>query len=179
MFSGVIRNLGILVGTSLLKGGIRLCIISNKLAPKIGDSICCSGVCLTVVVSNVNYFEVEVWFNSLCVSTLSSLRKFDVINLEQVLSLSDGLHGHITNGHIRCVIRNTELTTIGGCVKVKIECPKWISEKLISPSSICLNGMSLTIISAGERWFEVVLIRYSLLNTSFRYTACKCEFSLE
>ncbi len=58
MFTGTIKNLGMIVDVRPLSRGLKFCIISS-LKLEVGTSISCSGVCMTVVAVNVFYFKVE------------------------------------------------------------------------------------------------------------------------
>ncbi len=180
MFTGQIKANAIIVDMHMLDGGIKLCVVSNDcLNLKPGDSINCSGVCLTVVYSEVFYFELEVWGNTLCSSNLVSVHKFDTINIEKPINLHTSLHGHIINGHVKCATYPLKAIRYGKSLSLTVSCPKWICDSLKAPCSISLNGVSLTIIRMGDRWFEVLLIRYSLVKTTFRYFNSKSILNLE
>ncbi|PIM95035.1 Riboflavin synthase alpha chain [Candidatus Hodgkinia cicadicola] len=178
MFTGLVKTRGMIVDVLPLSGGIKLCIIS-RLKLKVGNSISCSGVCLTVVTANKYYFEVEVWGESLCLSGLVELQRFDMVNLEEPITLNTPLHGNITNGYSKSVVTIDRTYVYGDSIILVVKCPKWISEEITSPSSISLDGVALTITRSGEGYFEVLLTRYTILNTMFRYFDTKRWFNLE
>ncbi|PIM95062.1 Riboflavin synthase alpha chain [Candidatus Hodgkinia cicadicola] len=178
MFTGLVKAVGMIVDVLPLSGGIKLCIIS-KLRLSVGNSISCSGVCLTVVSANEYYFEVEVWSESLCLSGLAELQRFDMINLEEPITLNTPLHGNITYGYSMSVVTIDKTYVYGDSIILVVECPKWISDEITTPSSISLDGVALTVTRSGEGYFEVLLIRYTILNTTFKYFDTKRWFSLE
>ena len=71
----------------------------------IGASIACSGVCLTVTTlpeegANGRWFEVEAWEEALRLTTISSWKAGQPINLERSLKIGDELGGHLVSGHV-------------------------------------------------------------------------------
>ncbi|PIM95780.1 Riboflavin synthase alpha chain [Candidatus Hodgkinia cicadicola] len=136
-------------------------------------------MCMTVIFVNLFYFEVEAWSESLCLSGLVELQRFDMVNLEEPITLNTPLHGNITNGHSKYVVVVKDTHVYGDSVVLIIECPKWISDGISTPNTISSDGVFLTITRSGERFFEILLIRYTLLKNSLRYFNNKCWFCLE
>ncbi len=170
MFTGLIKTKGIIVNMKWISNGLRLCIVCNsKLNSEIGDSINCSGTCLTIVYINKMYIEFEMWNDTICSTDILLMKKFTIVNLEQPLTLGSKLHGHLVLGHVKSVARLIDMQLIGNSAELKIACPRWVLQNLKPYKSISLNGISLTIISISKIYFEVAIIKHTILNSSFRY----------
>ena len=70
----------------------------NKI--NIGDSICCGGVCLTVIKIKNDIFNVELSKETLSVSAAKFWKKDTKINIEKSLLLGDQIGGHLVSGHV-------------------------------------------------------------------------------
>ncbi|XXM93644.1 hypothetical protein AAHH87_00050 [Candidatus Hodgkinia cicadicola] len=180
MFSGLVRALGVVVGVAVLDQGLKLGFVLNRdLSLRLGDSMCCSGVCLTVVLCSLRYVEVEAWRSSLCLSNLASLARFDVVNVEAPASLNSLMHGHLVRGHVVSVVKLVKAVRSGSVLMLKVASPSWLSSGLVAATSVCLNGVSLTLTKAERLRFDVLLIRFSVLNTSFKTIGWNAELNFE
>ncbi|XXN13790.1 MAG: hypothetical protein AAI978_00045 [Candidatus Hodgkinia cicadicola] len=182
MFGGLIRNLALITGAVVLSNGIRICLIldhNSSLNMSLGDSLCCSGVCLTVVNVWLRYVELEAWRVSLSLSNLSGLSKLDIINVEPSLGVNSLVHGHIVSGHVRSVVKLESVRPLRECIMLRFKCPCWLAQTLKPLTAVCLNGVSLTLININGVCFSVHLIRYSVIQTAFSSFACNKEVNFE
>ena len=108
MFTGIIKSIGVVDS-----------INSNKIRIKsdfdgeliMGESISCSGVCLTVSEFSGNFFSVDVSPETLARTNLSYFRIGDRINLERSLRVGDELGGHLVFGHVDGVSKLVNIET--------------------------------------------------------------------
>jgi riboflavin synthase len=180
MFTGIIEALGEVKEINKEKGNLDIVIkspLSNQL--KIGQSISHNGICLTVVNFSNSSHQVTAVNETLKISTLNNLMVGDLINLERSLKVDSRLDGHFVQGHI---------DQIGRCEKVVKNNGSWIfsfeheSSKnniTVEKGSICVDGVSLTVINSEKGGFSVSIIPYTFENTRFRKTLKGSKVNLE
>ena len=103
MFSGIIEAQGEIRDISLNGDSARIAIAAGELSMDdvtLGDSIACSGACLTVVDFDETSFSVDVSSETLKLTTIGQLSAGSAVNLEKALLVSARLGGHIVTGHI-------------------------------------------------------------------------------
>jgi riboflavin synthase len=102
MFTGIVQCMGVIADTRTHAGGVRLHVECDELTryAKTGDSICVSGVCLTVAALTYGPFEFDVIRETLDKTMLGRLRSGDRVNLEPSLCAGDRLDGHFVQGHV-------------------------------------------------------------------------------
>ncbi len=124
MFSGLIKGSALLVDVVVLDGGIRIgLMLGFDFGLKLGASLCCSGVCLTVVGVWLRYVELEVWCVSLSLSNFSGVSRFDLINVEQPLALNSLLHGRVVSGHVASTVKMVRIDKRIRGMRLWFECP--------------------------------------------------------
>ncbi len=117
MFNGLIVLNAIVVTVILFKNGIKIgLVLDSVLNLKIGNSLACSGVCLTIINVQQQYVELEAWQISLSLSNLSGMLRFDLINVEQPMKANALLHGHAVSGHIISVVKLTSVYKLNHCL---------------------------------------------------------------
>lgn len=177
MFTGIITDIGTVrtIAAHGVEAGCdtRLSITSayDMTGVDIGASICCSGVCLTVVDKGADWFAVDVSAETLSKSALGSFAVGTRINLERALKVGDELGGHIVSGHVDCTGEITSITAEGGSRRFVVRAPKSIAGYLAPKGSICINGTSLTVNtvadSADACSFGINIIPHTLEWTTF------------
>ena len=183
MFTGIIKLLGSIREINKLDSKLELWIavrsdIWNE--TNIGDSISVNGVCLTVVKKDskkksLMSFIFDVIGETLDKTNLKSIKCFERVNIETPLKISDGLDGHIVQGHVDTVatIINNELIDDNRLLEVKIE-KKWL-KYCIKKGSIAIDGISLTIANINDNYddkhgsFSVAIIPHTLENTNLKF----------
>ena len=170
MFSGIIAALGRITELTPRNDGtptVRLNVEAGQLgledvAP--GDSIACSGVCLTVVGIQDNSFSVDV-----SPETLSCTIGLDApgpVNLEKALRLSDRLGGHLVSGHVDGVGEVLRFDPVGDNRLLEIRAPEALAKYIARKGSITVNGVSLTTNSVDGACFSINLIPHTLDATT-------------
>lgn len=157
MFTGIVEELGTIEAVEPLADGSRLTIRGPVVTEdaKHGDSIAVNGVCLTVVTVGDGQFTVDVVAETLRRSSLKGIAAGDRVNLERAMALGDRLGGHIVQGHVdgTAVLRGTDADGL-----TRFELPQRLSHYLVEKGSITVDGVSLTVVDAGESAFSVALI---------------------
>jgi riboflavin synthase len=123
---------------------------------KIGDSISCDGVCLTVIGKNKDKFKVELMPETLRATKFKNSKVGNLVNLEF----------HFVIGHVDGVGVVRKIINENKYINLIINVPKKIVKYLAPKGSITVNGVSLTISGVGADWFKVSLITHTLENTN-------------
>ena len=181
MFTGIITGLGQISGIRQQEKGVRATIACDGFSLEdiaIGDSIACSGACLTVVAKTTNSFAVDISQESLrCTAGLD--RVGAEINLEKALRLSDRLGGHLVSGHIDGVGDVVSFTPVGESWDLRIRLPGDLEKFVASKGSITINGVSLTVNSIAQQVFSINIIPHTFAATSFKRLAPGIRVNIE
>ena len=170
MFSGIIEAVGQLESITPRTAGVRLTIAAGGLDlsdVKIGDSIACNGVCLTVVEFSKHKFAVDASPETIaCTTGFESIGT--LLNLEKALKVSDRLGGHIVSGHVDGKGEVIAFDAVGDNRHLRIRAPQNLSAYIAKKGSITVNGVSLTVNEVNGCEFSIHLILHTLKNTMFR-----------
>ena len=168
MFTGIIEELSEVV--ALEKEGSNLHIsckseISNAL--KIDQSVAHNGVCLTVVDVKNGIHSVTAIKETLDKSNLGLLEIGSKINLERCLKMDGRLDGHIVQGHVDLTAKCKKIKEENGSYLFTLEHKE--SENItVEKGSVCVNGVSLTVVDAQDTSFSVAIIPYTFEHTNFK-----------
>lgn len=125
---------------------------------KQGDSISVNGICLTVTSFDKSSFTVDVMPETLLRSNLGDIQKSSKVNLERAMMLNGRFGGHIVSGHIDGTGKILTKTPDDNAVRIRITAEKDILKYIIQKGSVTLDGISLTVTTVNEDWFEVSII---------------------
>lgn len=172
MFSGLIKNIGIV---RQLKGEI--ITIQSDLKPQIGASIAVNGACLTVTRFENNEFDAILSKETRDLIALENLHK--KAHLEEALSLSDKLDGHIVQGHIDCIglIESIQKNQNGFDFIIKFDTNK--APLIVPKGSITIDGVSLTVNSVINDTFRLTIIPHTFYETLFHTYKPKRRVNIE
>lgn len=169
MFSGIIETLGEITSLRKEQNNLHITVTSGFTKElKIDQSIAHNGVCLTVVDIKDDQYTVTAIDETLQKTNLGSLKTGDKINLERCVKVGDRLDGHIVQGHV-------DQTAV--CKKVEEANGSWIFTFEYDPSpknitvekgSVCINGVSLTVVNSQSHSFSVCIIPYTFEHTNFK-----------
>ena len=172
MFTGIIEDIGEIL--KIKKNGDRLFYISTKInykSLKIGSSISCNGVCLTIIKKGKkkknNWFAITASKETLSKSNLSLMKRESLINLETSLRVGDEISGHLVFGHIDIKTKLISKKYEGSSMILKIKLPFGLKSFIAPKGSIAINGVSLTVNDVSSNSFEVNIIPHTLKNTTF------------
>lgn len=153
MFTGIIIDRGRIVSLDRSQDGTLVIRINCSVGVDdltVGNSIACSGVCLTVVDrgmedSNSSWFQINASEETQRCTTLGGWLPGDVINLELALHVSSRLDGHIMSGHVDGIGKILSVKEIGGSLRVWLQSPPDLARYIAPKCAIGLDGVSLTV----------------------------------
>jgi len=170
MFSGIVAVPGKISKVKPLERGVRLTIHAVRLGlddVAVGDSICVSGVCLTVIAKSTSSFEVDVSAETLHCS--AGLDQPGEVNLEKALRLSDRLGGHLVSGHVDGVGEVIAFEPAGESHLLVVRAPAELAKYIARKGSITVQGVSLTVNAVNGPQFEINLIPHTLQVTTLKH----------
>lgn len=181
MFTGIITHIGKIILLENREDGV-LCVRISCLTPGsslgVGNSIACSGVCMTIVESGTegdsHWFEVHASEETCRITTLQHWKTSDFINLESALCVGAPLGGHLVSGHVDGIARVISMEDVEGCLRIWLTCPAKLSRYIATKCSISLDGISLTVneIDEGDLFrFRVEIIPHTRSATSWKNLA--------
>ena len=178
MFTGIIEALGEVTAIVQDRENIDFTVssaISDEL--KIDQSLSHDGVCLTVVRKDDHSHTVTAVQETLMRTRLADWRVGSRVNLERAMQAGARLDGHIVQGHV---------DTVGTCREVREAGGSWYytfsydtDDLLVDKGSICINGVSLTVVEPKDATFRVAIIPYTHEHTNFRELRAGDRVNLE
>ena len=168
MFNGIILNQGVVRKISKRQKGINIFIYSKiKISKKdIGMSICCDGVCLTLVNFYNKVMEFYLSNETLIRSKFKKVKIGDYINIETSLKYGNKISGHIVQGHIDCVSKVNFIKKIDKSYLLDFFISNKERKNLVEKASIAINGISLTISKKTKKGFQIWVIPHTLKLTN-------------
>ena len=169
MFTGLVSDMGAIERLVPRQGGARLSLRPRTLPVDglaLGESVACSGVCLTVVERGGGVVAFDAVPETLSRTTVGTWRTGTLVNLERALALGDRLGGHLVQGHVDAVGEVLSRSAEGQGARLAISLPAAIAPLVAEKGSIAVDGVSLTVASAGRDRFEVALIPETLARTT-------------
>lgn len=150
---------------------IRFGIVAGRLAKdmRVGDSVSVNGVCLTV---NEREGEVLVFLampESLRRTSLSGLKEGSIVNLERAMTPQARFGGHIVQGHVDGVGKVLNVRPDGGAEVWEFAAPEAVLRYGVEKGSVCVDGISLTLVSVKEASFIVSILPQTKEVTNLRY----------
>jgi riboflavin synthase len=181
MFSGLVESLGRIVAATPESPGVRLSVESATIATDaaIGDSICVSGCCLSVVRIDGIRLDFQLGPETLARTTLGCATAGGHANLERSLRLSDRLGGHLVTGHVDGVGSLTSRVPEGDWVTCRFAAPAHLLAQMVAKGSITIDGVSLTVVDVTPTDFSVALIPHTLACTTLGSLAAGDRVNLE
>ena len=170
MFNGIIFNQGKVKKIVNRKKGINLFLKSNlKLYKKdLGVSICCDGVCLTLISIKNKIIEFYLSKETIKRSKFNKLKINDILNLELPLKYGQKISGHICQGHVDTVARVRKISIIDKSLIYDFSINVKYKKYLIDKASILINGVSLTISKVTKNGFQIWAIPHTLKLTNLK-----------
>ena len=169
MFTGLVEEIGTIKEYKSIPDGkeawIEGHIVINDL--KKDDSISCSGICLTVVETENQLFKVQLVNETLNKTTAKSWNNGTKLNLERALLPTSRMGGHFVQGHVDGTVEILNIVPMEDSAVWHFSLPENLQSFLVDKGSICLDGISLTIVKKFDNYFTVALIPHTLSVTTW------------
>jgi riboflavin synthase len=183
MFTGIIREIGILRGLSPRGDVLRLAIAAPRTAAAVrdGDSVAVDGICLTVTGTRTGVFSVEAAAETRRLTTLGAWHAGRRLHLEPALRAGDGLDGHYVQGHVDGTgrVAAVQKARDGGRL-VTVSLAPELAAYLTPKGSVAIDGVSLTVDEGPfPGRFTVNLIPHTLAVTNLGALAAGATVNLE
>ena len=170
MFSGIVEEMGVLKSQAKEAGNLRLTVACSFVSElRVDQSISHNGVCLTVAALKDGAYEVVCIGETLSRSNLSQLRPGDKLNLERSLRAGDRIDGHIVQGHVDETGTVKEIRESDGSWLFRITYALSSENTTVEKGSVCVNGVSLTVVDSADTEFSVAIIPYTFEHTNLRF----------
>lgn len=169
MFTGIIESLGKVVDLKREGTNVHITIasdISDSL--KIDQSLAHNGVCLTVVAQHNGTHTVTAIEETMKRSNLGDLSVGRFVNLERAMVSNGRLDGHIVQGHVDATGTVTRIEEVDGSWYFRFSFTPTVDHLVVDKGSICINGVSLTVVDPVEDQFSVAIIPYTYEHTTFQ-----------
>ncbi|MCY3997855.1 MAG: riboflavin synthase [Flavobacteriaceae bacterium] len=180
MFSGIVESMGIIESIHSSQNSKEF-IINSHLSSEltIGQSISHNGVCLTVTKFDQSTYGVTAISETLQRSNLGLLGKGSYLNLERSLKMGDPLDGHLVQGHVDQIAVCIETPQKKGPGLYRFECHHPPKFPIIEKGSICLDGISFTVVDTADSQFSIYIIPYSYQSTNMQFLERGTQVNIE
>ncbi|MBT2527377.1 MULTISPECIES: riboflavin synthase [Streptomyces] len=181
MFTGIVEELGEVTAVENLGDASRFRLRGPLVTEdaKHGDSIAVNGVCLTVVDCGDGEFTADVMAETLKRSSLGALTVGSRVNLERPMALGGRLGGHLVQGHVDGTGTITGREPSEHWEIVKVSLPADLARYVVEKGSITVDGVSLTVVEAGDDYFTISLIPTTLDLTTLGIKQAGDQVNLE
>lgn len=168
MFSGIVESTGVITSISV-EGSNKHFTIQSDISKDayIDQSIAHNGVCLTVVSLMDHTYTVTAIKETLDKSNLDSLAVGDIVNLERSILANSRVDGHFVQGHVDTVAVCQTIKEVDGSWYFGFKTAPSNASLMVSKGSICINGVSLTLVDTQDGYFSVAIIPYTYEHTNF------------
>ncbi len=172
MFNGIVYNQGIIKNIKkkhkYIKGSLVIEVSSNISFKKsdIGESVCCDGVCLTLIRILKNSFLFYLSKETLNRSNFKHAKIGKKINLEKSLFYGKKISGHYVQGHVDATSKVKSIKIIDKSWNIILSLNKKYQKFVIEKGSISINGVSLTISKVKPNSFGITIIPHTLKLTN-------------
>lgn len=187
MFTGIITDLGEITSITPTAQGqlhrLRIACRYDQATIADGASIACNGVCLTVVQSGMDHdrtwFDVDAAAETLRLTTAKGWGKGTRLNLERALKIGDEIGGHIVAGHVDGIATIITRDDLPDMARFELHAPRDLAKFIAAKGSVVLDGASLTVNTAVDDVFSVLIIPHTLHVTTLSDWRVGSEVNLE
>jgi len=181
VFTGIIERLGNVIAIKEEGTNYHFTIESGiESEVYIDQSIAHNGVCLTVVSIDDNSYVVTAIKETMDKTNLGEVEIGDHINLERAaISGSTRLDGHMVQGHVDGTTKCIGVEDVDGSWYFKFHLDRDNAALVVNKGSICINGVSLTVVDPTDAQFQVAIIPYTFEHTSFKFLEAGDSVNLE
>ena len=172
MFNGIVYKQGKIKkmkrNPKYVSGSLVMEISSNiKFKKKdVGESVCCDGVCLTLIGMRKKSFFFYLSKETLQRSNFKKAKIGNYINIEKSISHGKKISGHYIQGHVdtASIVKGIKIIDKSWIINFNLE--KKFKNFIIEKGSISINGVSLTVSKVKKNSFETTIIPHTLKLTN-------------
>lgn len=155
---------------------------------KLGQSVACDGVCLTVVETDEEGFRIDLLEETKRLTAFSEASLGTLVNLERAMKVDERLDGHIVQGHVEGVGELVKIEKEKGKSEkegmtwlLAIKVPRDLMKYMILKGIIILNGIALTITALDDEKGElqVAIIPHTWENTNLHRLQVGSRINIE
>ncbi|SHM23863.1 riboflavin synthase [Mucilaginibacter sp. OK098] len=180
MFTGIIETLGTITELRHEQGNLHITVESSIAAElKIDQSVAHNGVCLTVIALADGKHTVTAIEETLNKTSLGHLKTGDLVNLERCMQMNARLDGHIVQGHVDQTATCIDFKALDGSWEYTFEYDVAQGNVTVEKGSICVNGISLTVVNSHNNSFSVAIIPYTFEHTNLQHVKAGSVVNLE
>lgn len=181
MFTGIVEGVGKVVKIEKEQSNVHYWIESDFTSElKIDQSVAHNGVCLTVVDFRENQYKVTAINETLIKTNLGDLNEGDLVNLERCMQFNGRIDGHIVQGHVDQTGHVKSVVNENGSYIITITYDEALYGNVtVEKGSICLNGVSLTVVNSTIGEFSVAIIPYTWEFTNLHTFVAGKQVNLE
>lgn len=180
MFTGIVEALGEVVELQPDGGNLHLRLkapFTHEL--KIDQSVAHNGVCLTITSITEETYTVTAIKETLEKTNLGGLNQGSLVNLERCLKSDGRFDGHIVQGHVDQTGTCEKIIEDNGSWRFYFSFDAYTGNITVEKGSVCINGVSLTVVDSKEGAFSVAIIPYTYENTNFKQINVGDKVNLE
>jgi riboflavin synthase len=180
MFTGIIETLGKITDLQHEQGNLHITVesvIADEL--KIDQSVAHNGVCLTVIALADGKHTVTAIEETLNKTSLGHLKTGDFVNLERCMQMNARLDGHIVQGHVDQTAVCIDFKELEGSWEYTFEYDATLGNVTVEKGSICVNGISLTVVNSKANSFSAAIIPYTFEHTNLQQVRIGSVVNLE
>ncbi len=180
MFTGIIETLGEITDIDVDGSNVHFKVSSAISAElKVDQSVAHNGVCLTVVSVLANTHKVTAIDETLRKTSLGALKIGSKVNIERCMQMNGRLDGHIVQGHVDQVAECILLKEHDGSWEYRFKYDSSLGNVTVEKGSICVNGISLTVVNSAIDEFSVFIIPYTFEHTNLHQVKLGDKVNLE
>jgi riboflavin synthase len=180
MFTGIVEAIGIVKEVVRERSNMILTVaspISKEL--KIDQSVAHNGACLTVVAFDEHTHRMVLIEETLKKTNFNGIQVGDEVNLERCLTFNGRLDGHMVQGHVDLTGTCTEVVDMNGSWKYAIAYDANSGYVTVPKGSVCLNGISLTVVDSQPGLLSVSIIPYTYEHTNMKHIKVGSSINIE
>jgi riboflavin synthase len=154
MFTGIIEQVGTVKTIERAEEHVNITIettdwmMTDLVA---GGSLSINGACLTVIATSGNTATFNIVYETMRKTSLGHMAEGDLVNLERAMPATGRFNGHIVQGHVDATGSIASIRQL---------------DNIVRKGSICVDGISLTVVDAEDKTFSVAIIPHTWENTS-------------
>ncbi|MEM7037475.1 MAG: riboflavin synthase [Bacteroidota bacterium] len=186
MFTGIIEAMGTVTDLRTSGTNVEIRIKTALDEPiRVDQSIAHNGVCLTVteifenVPDGAKHYAMVAVDETLKKTNLGKWEVGTAVNIERCLKVGARLDGHFVQGHVDTVGTVEEVKEVDGSWMFHFRYPESFSKLMVQKGSVCINGVSLTVVDAETGRFSVTIIPFTYEHTNFCHLKAGDPVNLE